>query len=115
MMDGRLEMEPTPSPSAGGWDQWGLGDLADVARWAAEVLGSATVVRRVSIVPPSDQAGAPRVIAVVHDEQTLALLAERAIAQEQSPRLYDDRFGTGWFIEVDGIEFHAQAEVEAWR
>lgn len=114
-MDGLYEMETTPSASAGGWGQWGLGDLADVSRWAAEVLGSATVVRRISIEPPSDELGTPRVITVVRDEQAVALLAERVIAQEQFPRLCGDRFGGGWFAEVDGVELHVQPEAEAWR
>jgi hypothetical protein len=97
------------------WGHWGLGDLADVLRWAAEYLGSATEVRRVSLDPPAERSGAPRVIAVVRDEQAVGLLAERVMSQEQFPRLCGDRFDGGWFIEVDGVELHVQPEVEAWR
>ena len=114
-MDGLFETEGLVIGRATGWAQWGLGDLADVSRWAAEFLGSATVVRRVSIEPPSDQLGSPRVILVVQDEQTVAMLAERVIAQEQFPRLCGDRFGGGWFAEVDGVEVHVEPELEAWR
>jgi hypothetical protein len=115
MMDRLFEMESAPCASGSGWGRWGLGDLADVSRWAAEILGSATLVRRLSLEPPSDQLGTPRVIAVVHDEQTVALLAERVMAQEQFPPLRGDRFGGGWFAELDGVELHVQPEAEAWR
>lgn len=115
MMDDSLGIQTTPSTLGDSWGLWGLGDLADVARWVAEFLGSATVVRRVTIEPPSDRLGTPRVIAVVYDEQAVALLAERVIAQEQFPRLCGDRFGGGWFADVDGVELHVQPELEAWR
>jgi hypothetical protein len=114
-MDELFEAEHLMVTRSNGWAQWGLGDLADVARWAAEFLGSATVVRRVSIEPPLDQLAGPRVIAVVTDEQAVARLAERTMTQEQFPRLSGDRDGGGWFAEVDGVELHVQPELEAWR
>lgn len=114
-MDDVVETEDLVVGRSTGWAQWGLGDLADVARWAAEFLSSATVVLRISLMPPLDQYAAPRVVAVVRDERALALLAERAMGQEQFPRSYGDGCGNGWFAEVDGVELHVQSELEALR
>jgi hypothetical protein len=113
-MHGLFEMN-VEGRACGEWGHWGIGDLADVARRAGELLGGTTEVRRVSIEPPLEELGLPRMIVVVRDEEAVAVLAERVTALEDLPRYCGNAFGGGWVAEVDDMEIHVQPELEAWR
>jgi hypothetical protein len=113
-MDGLFEMETDPDASGRHWGDWGLGDLADVVRRTAELLGSGTGVCRMYVDPPQEEFGLPRTMLVVPDEDTVTALAER-IASEDPARFCGDSFGGGWVAEVGDIELHVAPELEAWR
>jgi hypothetical protein len=113
-MDGLFENETKAVVSGGDWGDWGLGDLADVSRRVVELLGSGTDVRVITVEPPRDPLGLPRVIVVVRHEEVVTLLADRVTARENLPRYCGNPFGGGWVAEVDDMELHVHLELEAW-
>jgi hypothetical protein len=114
-MGGLTETETNTVVAGGDWGAWGLGDLADVSRRAAELLGSGTDARVITVEPPRDRLRLARVIVVVRDEEAVALLADRVTTRENLPRYCGNPFGGGWVAEVDDMELHVQPELEAWR
>jgi hypothetical protein len=114
-MDGLFETETKAVVAGGDWGAWGLGDLADVSRRAAELLGSGTEVRVITVEPPRDPLGLPRAVVVVRDDEAVTLLANRVTAREDLPSYCGNPFGGGWVAEVEDMELHVHPEPEAWR
>jgi hypothetical protein len=114
-MGGLFETETEGVVAGGDWGDWGLGDLADVSRRVAELIGSGTDVRVITVEPPRDPLGLPRVIVVVRHEEVVTLLADRVTARENLSSYCGDPFGGGWVAEVDDMELHVHPEPEAWR
>jgi hypothetical protein len=114
-MDGLFETESERVVTGGDWGDWGLGDLADIVRRTADLLGSGTAVCRMYIDPPQEELGLPRTMLVVPDEDTVAALAARILSEDAPARFCGESFGGGWAAEVDDIELHVAPELEAWR
>ena len=82
-MGGVFETEDERVATDVDWGHWGLGDLADVARRTAELLGTAAGVRRIAVEPPHEELGLPIATVVVRDEEAVSAL--KAIAERSGP------------------------------
>lgn len=114
-MAGVFETEEERVATDAGWGHWGLGDLADVVRRTAELLGTATGVRRIAVEPPHEELGLPIATVVVRDEEAVSALADRISRDEKPTRFCGNSFGGGWVAEVDDMELHVAPELESWR
>jgi hypothetical protein len=94
------------------WGAWMIGDLADVVRRTADVLGSALEPVRVSATPPSVPGELPRVVVVVADQHTVFRLRSEVRREENLAVFVGQPTARMWRAEVDGLDLTVALECE---
>jgi hypothetical protein len=94
------------SPTSAEWDwgAWMIGDLADVVRRTADVLGSGLEPVRVTATPPSAAGELPQVVVVVADQHTVFRLRSEVRREENLAVFVGAPTAYRWRAEVDGLD-----------
>ena len=94
------------SHQAAQWGEWTLGDLPDVVRTTAELLGPSATLARLTITPPRDAEALPCVQVVVDSEIALARLGHEVVEGE-FVSLFERSSRRSWTCQVAGLRLHA--------
>ena len=80
-----------------------VGDLVDVARRAAELIGSGSEVACLSVIPPTGPDALPIVRLVLDDPDLSERIRMRLTEQEMLPHFINLPFAGSWRAEVDDL------------
>ena len=83
------------------WSPYGVGDLVDAARRAAELIGSSTEVLAIAVGAPPNTSALPTARLVVDDAELSERIRERLTDQEMLPFFVGTPFASTWAAEAD--------------
>lgn len=104
---------PVDEALADDWGPWGLGDLADVTRHVAYLLGSATPVLRIAVDAPTENDDRPRITVFARDHEQFHGLWEHLAGDQTLPFPPIASGSDARSVEVDGIELRLVLTAEA--
>ena len=93
-----------------GWGGWVLGDLADVFRRAADLLGRSQDVSSVVLTPASEADELPQIKVVVPHESGLASMRRQILRGEYLVDFIGESLDNRWSAEAAGFVLTVQVE-----
>jgi hypothetical protein len=93
------------------WGGWVLGDLADVLRRAADLLGRSQDVTRVELIPPTDDSVLPHITITVPDEPAVLRVRRQIVRGEYLVEFFTERRDR-WTAEAAGFVLTVTREGE---
>ena len=92
------------------WGGWALGDLADVLRRAADLLGRSQDVSQVVLTPPEEADALPRIKVVVPDESGLLRTRRQILRGEYLVDFIGESYNSRWSAEAAGFVLTVEKE-----